>query len=61
MKITYEIAGSQGEWVVSRNGEPGASYVTAEAAFEVAVAQSSTEMRSDHEIVIHIRPQVKDE
>jgi hypothetical protein len=33
--------------------------MTAEAAFEVAASQASIEMRSDHEIFIHIRPAAK--
>jgi hypothetical protein len=37
----------------------GAEYATAEAAFEVMVAHASIEMRSDDEIVIHVRPAVK--
>jgi hypothetical protein len=43
-------------WALLRNGEPGADYATAEAAFEVAAAKSSIEMRSDNEIIIHVRP-----
>ena len=56
-KITYEIAQQSGEgWALSRNGERGADYATAEAAFEVAAAKASIEMRSDNEIIIHVRP-----
>ena len=55
-KITYEISQSPAGWALLRNGEPGADYATAEAAFEVAAAKSSIEMRSDDEIVIHVRP-----
>lgn len=58
-KISYEIAPAAGQWSVTRNGEPGASYATAEAAFEVVVAQASIEMRSDNEIAIHVRPALK--
>ena len=55
-KITYEISQSPAGWSLFRNGEPGADYATAEAAFEVVAAKSSIEMRSDNEIVIHVRP-----
>jgi hypothetical protein len=44
-----------GQWIIMRNGERGAAYLTAEVAFEVAAAQASIEMRSDHDIVIHVR------
>jgi len=54
--IVYEIAPAAGEWSITRNGESGAAYATAEAAFEVAAAQASIEMRSDKEITIHVQP-----
>jgi hypothetical protein len=59
-KITYEITQSPDGWTFFRNEERGADYATAEAAFEVAAAKTSIEMRSDHEITIHIRPAQKD-
>jgi hypothetical protein len=55
-KIVYEIAPSADQWSLSRNGEKAMNYVTAEAAFEVAVAKASIEMRSDNEVVIAVRP-----
>ena len=55
-KIIYEISQSPAGWAILRNNEPGADYVTAEAAFEVAAAKASIEMRSDNEIIIHVRP-----
>jgi hypothetical protein len=57
--IAYEIVPEAGQWVVTRNGERGATYVTAETAFEVAAAEASIEMRSDHDIVIHVQPASK--
>jgi hypothetical protein len=54
-QIAYEIVPEAGQWIITRNGERGAAYLTAEAAFEVAAAQASIEMRSDHDIVIHVR------
>jgi len=44
---------------ITRNGEAGASYATAEAAFEVVAAKASIEMRSDNDIAIHIKPAAK--
>jgi hypothetical protein len=58
-KIVYEIAPAADQWTITRNGESGAQYATAEAAFEVAVAQASIEMRSDNEISIHVTPMSK--
>ena len=58
--ISYEIGQKGTQWTFSRNGEAAADYLTAEAAFEVVAAQASIEMRSDDEIIIHIRPAVKD-
>jgi len=55
-KITYEISQSPAGWSLFRNGEPGADYATAEAAFEVAAAKASIEMRSDNEIILHVPP-----
>jgi hypothetical protein len=57
--IVYEIAPAAGQWSITRNGEPGATYATAEAAFEVVVAQASIEMRSDNAIAIHVTPASK--
>jgi hypothetical protein len=57
-KIIYEIFPAADQWSFTRNGEAGASYATAEAAFEVVVAQASIEMRSDREISIHVTPAV---
>jgi hypothetical protein len=56
MTISYEITGAQGSWTLTRNGVLGATYATAEGAFEVATAQASIEIRSDHDIEIHVRP-----
>jgi hypothetical protein len=58
-KIIYEIAPTEGQWAITRNGEAGASYATAEAAFEVVAAKASIEMRSDNDIAIHIKPAAK--
>ncbi len=54
-KIICEIARESELWSFTRNGERGASYVTAEAAFEVVVARASIEMRSGNEIIIHVK------
>jgi hypothetical protein len=59
MSVTYEISRLGEEWTLTRNGEGGASYATAEGAFEVAAAQASIEMRSDHEIIIRVIPAPK--
>ncbi len=61
MRIDYEISRPANEWTLTRNGEAGVGYATAEAAFEVAFANASIEMRSDHEIVIRVTPARDDE
>ncbi len=39
-----------------RNGERGADCATAEAAFEVVTMRTSIEIRSDNEVLIHVKP-----
>jgi hypothetical protein len=58
-KITYEISQSPEGWTLLGNGERGADFATAEAAFEVAAAKASIETRSDDDIIIHVRPDNK--
>jgi hypothetical protein len=36
--------------VITRDGEPGMSYVSQEAAYEVAVAEAAGDLRTGHEI-----------
>jgi hypothetical protein len=40
--------------LVTRDGESGISYISQEAAYEVAVAEASGDLRTGHEIRIEV-------
>jgi hypothetical protein len=42
------------ERLVTRDGEPGMSYVSQKAAYEVAVAEAAGDLRTGHEIRIEV-------
>jgi hypothetical protein len=42
------------KWLVTRDGEPGMSYVSQEAAYEVAVAEAAANLRTGHEVRIEV-------
>ena len=44
--VAYRVAPNDGKWQVTRDGEPGMSYVSQEAAYEVAVAEASGDLRT---------------
>jgi hypothetical protein len=52
--VAYEVAPKGGQWLVTCDGQPGMSYVSQEAAFEVAVAEASGALRTGHEIRIEV-------
>lgn len=52
--VAYRVAPIGEEWQVTRDGEPGMSYVSQEAAYEVAVAEASGDLRTGHEIRIEV-------
>jgi hypothetical protein len=39
--VAYRVAPTGEKWLVTRDGEPGMSYISQEAAYEVAVAEAS--------------------
>ena len=41
------------KWLVTLDGEPGMSYVSQEAAYEVAIAEAA-DLRTGHEICIEV-------
>ena len=51
-KVSYKIVRAGEEWAISRNGTADRSYVTQEAAFEVAAADASADLRSGFDVVI---------
>jgi hypothetical protein len=54
-RILYTVSPAAEQWAVTRDGEPGMSYVTQEAAFEVAVAEAEGDLRAGHEITLEVR------
>ncbi len=52
--IAYRVVKDGDGWSLTRNGEPGMSYVSQEAAFEVAVGEAGSDLRSGHDVVIQI-------
>ena len=51
-KVSYTIVKDGDQWAVARDGTPAKSYMTQEAAFEVAAADASAELRSGFDIVL---------
>lgn len=54
-RISYVVAPAADQWSVTRNGETGMTYVSQEAAFEVAVGEASGDLRSGHDVAIEVR------
>ena len=52
--VAYKVAPNGQKWSVTRDGEPGLSYVSQEAAYEVAVAEAAGDLRTGHEIRIEV-------
>ena len=52
--VAYKVAPHDGKWQVTRDGEPGMSYISQEAAYEVAVAEASGDLRTGREIRIEV-------
>ena len=53
-KVAYRVARGGEGWQISRDGKPGMSYVTQEAAFEVAIGEAGGDLRSGHDVVIEV-------
>jgi hypothetical protein len=51
-KVAYEVMPAGKQWLVTRDGQPGMSYVSQEAAYEVAVAEAAGDLRTGHEVRI---------
>ncbi len=53
--IAYRVMRDGDQWWLSRDGKPaGMSYMTQEAAFEVAVGEAGGDLRSGHTILIEV-------
>jgi hypothetical protein len=51
-RVSYKIVKSGDEWAIARNGQSEKSYLTQEAAFEIAAADASADLRSGFDVVI---------
>jgi hypothetical protein len=52
--VSYRVAPAGEQWAVTRDGEAGMSYVSQEAAYEVAVSQAAGDLRTGREIRIEV-------
>jgi hypothetical protein len=52
--VAYKVTPRGEKWLVTRDGEPGMSYVSQEAAYEVAVAEAAGDLRTGNEIRIEV-------
>jgi hypothetical protein len=52
--VDYKVAPNGQKWLVTRDGEPGMSYVSQEAAYEVAVSEAAGDLLTGHEIRIEV-------
>ncbi len=52
--VSYKVTPRGKEWLITRDGEPGMSYVSQEAAYEVAVAEAAGDLRTGSEIRIEV-------
>ena len=52
--VAYKVARTGEKWLVTRDREPGMSYISQEAAYEVAVAEAGGDLRTGHEIRIEV-------
>jgi hypothetical protein len=52
--VAYKVAPTGEKWLVTRDGEPGMSYISQEAAYEVAVAEAGGDLRTGREIRIEV-------
>lgn len=53
-RVAYRVSPTGEKWLVARNGAPGMSYVSQEAAYEVAVAEAAGDLRTGHEVRIDV-------
>ena len=48
-RVAYEVTPSGDQWLVTRDGQPGMSYVSQEAAYEVACSEAAGDLRIGHD------------
>ena len=52
--VAYKVAPTGEKWLIIRDGEPDMSYVSQEAAYEVATAEAAGDLRTGNEIRIEV-------
>lgn len=52
--VAYKVAPDDEKWLVTRDGEPGMSSVSQEAAYEVATAEAAGDLRTGNDIRIEV-------
>ena len=52
--VEYRVAPTGEKWLVTRDRVPGLSYISQEAAYEVAVAEAAGDLRTGNEIRIEV-------
>jgi hypothetical protein len=53
-KVAYEVMPDGDQWLVMRDGQPGMSYVSQEAAYEVACSEAAGDLRTGNEVRIEV-------
>ena len=54
MTTVYRVEKAGDQWSVLRNGKLGMTYLTQEAAFEIATAEAGSDLRSGDDVVIAV-------
>ena len=52
--VAYEVAPKGGQWLITRDGQPGMSYISQEAAYEVVCSEAAGDLRTGHEVRIEV-------
>jgi hypothetical protein len=53
-KVAYQVTPDGDQWLVTRDGKLGMSYVSQEAAYEVACSEAAGDLRTGHEVRIEV-------
>jgi hypothetical protein len=53
-KVAYEVTTDGDQWLVTRDGQPGMSYVSQEAAYEAACSEAAGDLRTGNEVRIEV-------
>jgi hypothetical protein len=53
-KVAYKVTPAGNQWLVTRDEQPGMTYVSQEAAYEVAVAEAAGDLRTGQEVRVEV-------